>query len=343
VRLLLPLFLLLAIPARAETVRFAAGESVVLVGRVDGPARGDAVVLLHGSERGTRDNAYFRAVRERLVGEGWIVLTYDRRGAGESGGTWVETPNLAVPARDAAAAVHFLHARSGVRRVGLIGISQGGWAAPLAATLEPGVAFVVAVSEPGVTPIAQSAFQRSQEWLEAGIPASDVAKASALRLLLFSYWHGDATRAAIDSAWAEAHAHAWFARASADDDLFRRLAASQRVPPVTALPDEFRAAIRDHFFHDPRPVAMRLPVPILHLYGAGDRHLPVAESIAAFTEAYARAGKRDATFVTLPHAGHGMQKLDGERECFDCPHDAWVPADGFLDTLATWLGKRRTP
>jgi pimeloyl-ACP methyl ester carboxylesterase len=342
-RLLLPLLLLLAFPARAETVRFAATDSVVLVGRVDGPERGDAVVLLHGSERGTRDNAYFRAVRERLVAHGWIVLTYDRRGAGESGGTYVETPNLEVPARDAAAAVRFLRARPGVGHVGLLGISQGGWAATLAATLEPAVAFVVAVSEPGVSPLAASTYQRAQEWREAGIRASEVKNATALRLLLFAYWHGDAERAAVDSAWAGARTRAWFGRASSGDDLFRRLAPYERVPP----PGEPAARVprRDQRALLLRPVARR---------GAprGADSPPVRRGGPASAgdgkrrrvhRGYARAGKRDARIVTLPRAGHGMQKLADDHECFACPHGAWTPADGFLDTLATWLAARRTP
>jgi hypothetical protein len=38
-----------------------------------------------------------------------------------------------------------------------------------------------------------------------------------------------------------------------------------------------------------------------------------------------------------------MQKIETDYECFDCPHPAWTPADGVLDTRATWLDARRHP
>src|SRR5689334_7166275 len=109
------LLLLLAFvsAARAETVRFPTADSLTLVGTLATPAHSarGAIVLLHGSEPGRRDNPYFAYLRERLVAKGWAVLSYDRRGVGESGGQYSETPDLAIPAADAAAAARFLAAR----------------------------------------------------------------------------------------------------------------------------------------------------------------------------------------------------------------------------------------
>src|SRR5204863_9052464 len=129
-----------------------------------------AVVLLHGSEPGRRDSPFFRVVRDALCATGWAVLSYDRRGVGESGGVYLETPDLSVPARDAVSAVRLLAGRSDIDRgrIGLLGISQGGWVAPLAATMDSGIAFVVAVSEPGVSPLEQSAYQRASELVDSG-------------------------------------------------------------------------------------------------------------------------------------------------------------------------------
>lgn len=338
--------LLAAAPARTETVRIEAADSLVLVGTLALPARtpAPAIVLLHGSEAGRRDNAFFRAVRDRLVGDGFAVLGYDKRGVGESGGTYVETPDLLVPARDAASAVAFLAARPDIARIGIIGISQGGWAAPLAATLEPRVAFVVAVSEPGMSPLEQSGFQRASEWIEQGLAPADAQAARAMRTLLFEYWHGDVPRVRADSAWAAVRAQPWFGRVTQSEELFARLAPYEHVPPASALPPAFARAVREHYFHDPIPVAERLRVPVLHLYGEADRHLPVAESAAAFRAAYARAGNAEATIRVIAHAGHGMQAVTADAECFGCLPEArlaWAPAAGWLDTLSTWLEKER--
>ena len=61
-------------------------------------------------------------------------------------------------------------------RVGLYGHSQGGWVAPLAASLSRGVAFIVAVSGPGVTPAEQGMYavgegMRADGWSEADVDA----------------------------------------------------------------------------------------------------------------------------------------------------------------------------
>jgi pimeloyl-ACP methyl ester carboxylesterase len=333
----IPALLLAAVLAAPQTVRIPS-DSLTLVGTLALPARtpAPAVVLLHGSEPGRRDNAFFRAVRTRLVADGWAVLTYDRRGVGESGGAYTETPDLRVPAGDAIAAVRFLAARPDIGKVGLLGISQGGWVAPLAATLEPRVAFVVAVSEPGTTPLAQSGYQRMHEWLERGMSDAEADEARRLRALLFEFWHGDVPRATADSAWTAARGRAWFARAGDREGLFTRLAALTRVPSVASLPPDFAEAIRSGFFYDPLPVAARVRVPVLHLYGAADRHLDVAASVRAF-----RAASPAARIVVLPHAGHGMQQVAGDAECLTCPPGEWSYAPGWLDTLSTWLAERR--
>lgn len=73
---------------------------------------------------------------------------YDKRGLGQSTGTFVDT----IPAmeRDVAAAVAFLRKRGDIdsRRIALMGISQGAVAAPLVASRDPDIAAVVMLSGP---------------------------------------------------------------------------------------------------------------------------------------------------------------------------------------------------
>ncbi|MDD5719848.1 MAG: alpha/beta fold hydrolase [Candidatus Krumholzibacteria bacterium] len=93
-----------------------------------------AVVLVHGSGPGER--SYFAVMSSYFASLGMAVLTYDKRGCGGSSGDWREV-DLDVLAQDALAAVTWLATRPEIdpRRVGLWGISQGGWITPLAASL----------------------------------------------------------------------------------------------------------------------------------------------------------------------------------------------------------------
>ncbi|HSC26923.1 MAG TPA: alpha/beta fold hydrolase [Vicinamibacterales bacterium] len=126
-----------------------------------------AVIILHGSGRVTAADLMGGPGR-RLADMGLAVLAYDKRGVGQSTGDY-STINAAnsvamfnLLAGDALAAVAVLGARPEIdaRRIGLVGISQGGWIAPLAASRTTRVAFVVTVSAPAVSVGEEIAYSR---------------------------------------------------------------------------------------------------------------------------------------------------------------------------------------
>jgi uncharacterized protein len=104
-----------------------------------------AVVYVAGSGMQPRDAALAR----RFASEGIAALTYDKRGVGKSGGVFVSQRSISernfnLLADDAAAAVDFLSAQPEVARVpvGLVGFSQAGYLAPLAAARNRKVKFL---------------------------------------------------------------------------------------------------------------------------------------------------------------------------------------------------------
>ncbi|MEO5896117.1 MAG: prolyl oligopeptidase family serine peptidase [Vicinamibacterales bacterium] len=113
-----------------------------------------AIVAGHGSGRVTRQQ--LEGFAQRWTSLGFAVLRYDKRGVGESTGTYSEVGSAAsvtmIPllAGDVAAAARFLRARPEIdsRRVGLAGASQAGWILPHAARELGGVAFMVLLSGP---------------------------------------------------------------------------------------------------------------------------------------------------------------------------------------------------
>lgn len=114
-----------------------------------------AVVAGHGSGRITRQQLGWLAAH--LTQLGFAVLRFDKRGVGESTGTFVfvgtnDSPEVfPVLAGDVAAGVRFLRTRPEIdpRRIGLVGNSQAGWILPLAARQLGGdVAFMILISGP---------------------------------------------------------------------------------------------------------------------------------------------------------------------------------------------------
>lgn len=140
-----------------ENVEFHSGGSTLsgtIVFSEESPPRA-AIVLIHGSGRATR----MLWLAHLFASEGIAVLTYDKRGVGKSGGQFVgglsarSAANFDLLAQDAAAgaAVISHHPRLRGAPVGYVGLSQGGWIAPIAATRPPVVSFMAFFSGPVTT------------------------------------------------------------------------------------------------------------------------------------------------------------------------------------------------
>jgi len=120
-----------------------------------GAGRRAGAVFVHGS--GPTQRAYLPELSAMLVRHGVAVLVYDKRGIGQSGGSYPgESPTagaIDTLARDAEAAARFLAAQPEIdrKRVGLTGHSQAGWITPLAGSREPAIRFLLVFSGPAVT------------------------------------------------------------------------------------------------------------------------------------------------------------------------------------------------
>ena len=140
---------------RHEEVRIPSGD-VELAATVSIPRWGSgpfpALVSVQGSGPIRRQD--LRGDWRRLVPHGIIVLTYDKRGVGESTGIFQEVrtnsseEQLRTLAADARACLEFLksHPRVDPKRVGFFGASQAAWIIPLASDGQTDVAFNVILS-----------------------------------------------------------------------------------------------------------------------------------------------------------------------------------------------------
>jgi dienelactone hydrolase len=138
---------------RTQEVEFES-HGVKLSGSLVLPASGRieaAVVFIHGSGKQTRD---MRSAA-RFAAQGIAALVYDKRGAGRSGGEYegqqsVSEKNIVLLADDAVAALEALATHPALRGVplGLTGISQAGWIAPVAALRSGQAKFLVLWSGP---------------------------------------------------------------------------------------------------------------------------------------------------------------------------------------------------
>ena len=135
----------------------------------DGPHPG--TVFIHGSGASNRDQFWYLSVADHLARQGIAVLLPDKRGTGKSEGQWHDASFDEIAA-DAIAAFELLRQTPAIDpdRVGLVGFSQGGWVAPLAAVQTPDAAFLATVSASAVTPRMQLLYEVRQDMLADGAP-----------------------------------------------------------------------------------------------------------------------------------------------------------------------------
>lgn len=145
-------------PARFPSVGFTiAGTVSRPAGSGDAKGRFPAVVLVPGSGSVDRDETVagipiFGQIAGGLADAGFLVLRYDKRGVGQTGGR-TEAATLPDLADDALAAVKFLRKREDVDedRIAILGHSEGAWVALVAASRESDIAAVVLAAAPSGT------------------------------------------------------------------------------------------------------------------------------------------------------------------------------------------------
>jgi pimeloyl-ACP methyl ester carboxylesterase len=301
-------------PYRAEDVTYPneAGK-VKLAGTLTLPAgKGPfpAVILLTGSGAQDRDETIlghkpFLVLADDLTRRGVAVLRVDDRGVGGSTGS-IASSTTEDFAGDALAGVAFLKQRTEIdpARIGLIGHSEGGLIAPIAAARSKDVAFIVMMAGTGL-PGAEILEAQGRLILKAN-GASD----SELKL------QRDAQRRIIDILTREK-----------DEKTARTKLVTAMKDVLAALPETEKKALGDaggelseaaldrvnnawfraFLTFDPRSVLRSVPCPVLAINGEKDLQVPPKENLAEIEKALKTGGNRDVKTVELAGLNHLFQ------------------------------------
>ncbi len=305
-----------------EDLQFKNGD-ITLAGTLFKPA-GKApypvIVLTHGS--GDQDRNAGLLFMVPLLEKGIAIFSYDKRGVGKSSGSWM-TSGFDDLAADAVAAVDLLKKRSDLdrRHIGIWGLSQGGWIAPLAASRSKDIAFVVAVSAPAVTPEMQELTRTRYEMLADGEPAEDVELADSLYKVM-NHW------VRTGEGWDEYVA-------------VRQKAAGKRWGPPPQPPKrdnpyyQFWRKILDY---DPVPTLQKVTCPMLVVYGGLDQNVRSAHNAPVMEKALRAAGNRDFRVIVYPSGNHVMLEARNGSAREMAAVKRFVP--GYLDTVTAWVLER---
>jgi hypothetical protein len=334
----------LPLPYRTEEVTFPNGD-ITLAGTLTMPESGGpfaAVVLVTGSGPEDRDEAVFShrpflVLSDHLTRAGIAVLRYDDRGFGKSTGNFA-TATTEDFAKDALAAVRYLNGREEIAgdRVGILGHSEGGLIAPLAATQSKDVAFVVMLAGPGV-------------------PGSEILPAQTGRILLAS----GASKEKADQQVAIMKRIVKLVETETDSLKLHDGAMALAHEQVALMSDEERKELGDdpdamlerqiktlagpwfRFFlsYDPRPTLAKVKVPVLALNGSLDTQVLPEQNLPEIEKALAKGGNKDFVVRELPGLNHLFQKATtGAPDEYFGIEETMNPAA--LDAVSEWIGTR---
>lgn len=320
-------------PYREEDVSYAnqaGGDTLAATLTIpQGKGPFPAVLLIAGSGPHDRDESLlghkpFLVLADYLTRKGIVVLRADKRGIGASTGNYA-TATTADFATDAEAGVAYLKTRAEVdaHRIGLIGHSEGGIIAPMAAVADPDVTFVVMMAGSGV-PGDQIIVEQGRLISIAGGESADKAAEDAEKsretLTLVETEKDPATLTKL---------------------LGAKLAA-EGVPDA-AIAGQIKAMTSPWFryflTYDPATAMRQLKIPVLALNGSLDLQVPPAQNLPAIRKALADAGNTHYEVDELPGLNHLFQDAKtGAPSEYGQIEETISPM--VLDKLANWILKQ---
>lgn len=317
--------------ALEETDTVFQSGSARLTGRlIEAPgarANTPLVVYAHGSER----RAWIERMADpyQMVGRGISVFVYDKRGTGSSSGEYSQNfPQLAQDLVAASAEAKRL-AQGRYGRFGLIGLSQGGWIAPLAAS--PASADFIGIGYGlAVTMQEEDASQVEKALSDRGYEPEVIRKARELTDITARIVESDFSDGLDDFAdFQDQHSQeAWFG------DIQGGYTSVLLNIPVAELREngvpEFDGLNVD-WSHRPMDVLREVTAPQLWVLAGEDREAPIAETITRLQAL--RSGGQAVSIFVFPDTDHGLfeftESADGSREYTRV-------AVGYYDLMADW-------
>jgi pimeloyl-ACP methyl ester carboxylesterase len=306
-----------------------------------GKAPFPAVLLITGSGPQDRNESLlghkpFLVLADHLTRAGVAVLRVDDRGVGGSTGS-INRSTSENFAADALAGVEFLKSRKELdpKQIGLIGHSEGGLIAPMAAAQSADVAFIVLMAGTGLTGEEILYLQAALIAKAGGATDAAVAQNRAVQEAMFKVLKEEKDNAAAEKRMLDDFAKRREAASEAEKKDFNEQAFQAQVRQV-ATP-----WFRYFLTFDPRPALRKVKCPVLAVNGEKDLQVPPDENLKEIEAALKAAGNRDVTIAKLSGLNHLFQTCKtGAPSEYAQIEETTSPVA--LKTISDWIAKHTT-
>lgn len=261
-----------------------------------------AVILISGSGPQNRDEELFGhkpflVLADHLTKNGIAVLRYDDRGVGKSQGNF-KAATITNFITDTESAVAYLKTRDEIdkRRIGLIGHSEGGIIASVAATKTSDVNFIALLAAPGIRGYELLLLQKEKIERQMGVPEAAVIESQKL--------FKGAYEIILESQ-------------KNDSELSTKISAYFKTKLGSQVPENQINTIVEQLVnpwmvefikYDPMHVLKQVKIPVLALNGGKDLQVPAEENLMGIKKALTEAGNKNLTTKEYPNLNHLFQQ-----------------------------------
>ncbi len=267
------------------------------------------VVLITGSGPQNRDEELlghkpFLVLSDFLTKNGIAVLRYDDRGIAESKGDF-KTATTADFADDAAAAVAYLQTRKEInsKKIGLMGHSEGGLIAPMVASTNKSVAFIVLLAGTGIPGDALLLLQKALIERAEGTTEAEIQQGQTSNKGAFEIVKTAKTTEQLKTDLALYYQKIDNKKLTTEDE---KTAHNQEIQSIV---NQLSSPWMHYFIkYNPAIALEKVKCPVLAINGAKDLQVPPTENLNAIKTALTKAKNKNITTKILPNLNHLFQE-----------------------------------
>jgi len=291
-----------------------------------------AVILISGSGPQDRDEKLmehqpFLVLADHLSRNGIAVLRYDDRGTAKSEGNFGGATSYDF-STDAEAALEFLRTRTDINisKIGLVGHSEGGMIAPMVASRNKNVNFIVLLAGPGITPDKLMLKQLEDYARGANAPEAEIEKMLNVNRTVFTAMRESNDNVSVESKLKNELKEQNFA--NGNQDAINNFISS-RLSPWFAYFIRF----------NPSEYLEKVECPVLALNGDLDKQVNAEMNLEGIRQSLTKGGNKDFTIKSLEGLNHLFQeaKTGLESEYIQIEQ---TMSPKVLEAVSEWIGKR---
>ncbi len=265
------------------------------------------VILISGSGPQNRNEEVFGhkpflVLSDFLTRQGIAVLRYDERGVGASEGSFRGATSSDF-ASDVAAAISFLKKRNDIdaKKIGLIGHSEGGFIAPMVASINKDVAFIVSLAGTGVD---------GKQVLLSQMHKSATLGGASPEVLKINNEFSEIVLSIVEK---EAPKVMWTKTKTTFDKHRNTLSKEmQGIYTNEILEKNYKVFTKDPWLHyfiktDPFQFISKIKIPILAINGSKDTQVIAKLNLEGFKKGLEKAKNKDFTIKELEGLNHLFQ------------------------------------